>query len=554
MVLQKTVEVLVVGGGPVGLALALDLGMRGVSTLLVERRDGTVSVPKMGYLNPRTMEFCRRWGVAAEIKRHGWPAHLSRNVLWLTSLTGKKIAGFDYPSYDELGVLDYTPEGGRRCSQLYFDPILLNRLRQEPSVDIRLLTKLESLEDTGTAIRATLRNTQTGATEIVTAQYAAACDGSESTIRSSLGVPMHGAPQERHCTNVIFRTENLWRYLRHGAAVFNWLIGPEGRWASLFNVDGDKLWRLSLMKGDPDHPLTQEEVSALIRRAVNADIAFEIQSIMPWTTRSLLAEHFRIGRIFLAGDAAHIMPPTGGLGMNSGVGDAMDLSWKLTAALRGWGGENLLDSYVAERKPILAANIREAVENSAKLLALPKYKEIAEDSAAGEIARQNIREIIESGSYRAEYEQEATVLGYRYANSPIVVESARQNEPDASEYSQRPDSEYLQPCQLGGRAPHVWLRDGSSTLDHFWNEFTLVKTQASSDDPQALLSHAAQQNVPMKYLDFSEQKDVSEACQTTFLLVRPDGHIAWMDKTLPANTGDIARMIETARGGKLNFR
>jgi 2-polyprenyl-6-methoxyphenol hydroxylase-like FAD-dependent oxidoreductase len=531
----KKFEVLVIGGGPVGLALSLDLGMRGVSTLLVERRNGTITVPKMGYVNARTMEFCRRWDIAAAIKRHGWPAHLPRNVAWLTSLTGKKIAGFEYPSYDEMGVLEHTPEGGRRCSQLDFDPILLERLRQERNVEIRHLTRVEDVEDTGDTVRATLQDTETNATEIVEARFAVACDGSESGIRKSLGIAMSGGGPERHCTNVIFRSENLWRYLRHGPAVTTTLIGPEGKWATMFNVDGDRLWRLSIMKGDPANPLGSDEVGALIRRAVGADVPFEIQSIMPWETRSRLAEQFRRGRIFLAGDAAHIMPPNGGLGMNSGVGDAMDLSWKLAAVLRGWGGEGLLDSYEAERQTVLDSNIREAVENNKRQMGLPHAPEVLVDGPAGDAMRQRMREVLETGGYKAVYEQEATVLGYRYANSPLVAGTQADVAGPAAETRPAPRG-YVQSAVPGGRAPHVWLRDGSSTLDYFWDGFSIVKTRTSAaGNPQGLLARAQNARVPMQFLDFSAEPRVGETYGADFVLVRPDGHIVWMGNHLPHN-------------------
>lgn len=525
--------------------MALELGMRGVSVMLIERRDGGVTVPKMGYVNPRTMEFCRRWGISEAVKSHGWPTYLPRNIVWLTSLTGKKIAEIKYPSVDDMGVLSYSPERGQRCSQLFFDPILLRRLRREAGVQIRHSCEMMAFAQDEHSVTCQVKDLEQGTTFEVDSAWLVACDGSASGIREASGIGMTGSPKVRHCTNVIFRSPNLWRYMKHGVAAFNWLVGPEGQWGNVISIDGDTIWRLSLTVGRPDLPLSQEEVAAYITRATHPDVGFEISSMMPWTRQDRLADRFRHGRIFLAGDSAHLLPPTGGLGMNSGMGDAVDLSWKLSAVLKGWAPEKLLETYDIERRQVLERNTAEAVQNNNVLMALPVGPEIADASPAGDALRLRLRTLIEgTPEYRTEYEQEGTVLGFFYDRSPLLI---RQNS-DPPLLPNRHGSDFVQVARVGGRAPHVWLDDNSSTLDRFGAGFSLVQCARNPADGQAFAVRAEGRNVPIALVDFSDHPAVREAYRCVFALIRPDGHIAWMGDVLPETDQEIDFILDTVSG------
>ena len=273
-----------------------------------------------------------------------------------------------------------------------------------------------------------------------------------------------------------------------------WIFGPEGMWADIVSIDGRELWRLSIMRLPAGTELTPEQAAERLRAAVGRDFEFEIISILPWTRKRVVAERYSAGRVHLCGDAVHQMSPTGGYGMNTGIQEAVDLGWKLAATLQGWGGPRLLESYDRERRPAALRITNEGARNYLQFLKIPVGAEIAEDSPRGAALRQRITDTIYGERFDREYDMQGATLGYRYEGSPIVVPDGTPEPPDESMH-------YLPTARPGHRAPHAWLADGTSTLDLFGREFTLLRTGPSPAAADSLVAAAKQQGVPLVVRD-----------------------------------------------------
>jgi hypothetical protein len=297
-------------------------------------------------------------------------------------------------------------------------------------------------------------------------------------------------------------------------------------------VDGRELWRCSVYLGPDDAVPDPYDV---IREAVGVDLPVEVIQAQPWSGHRVVAERYRVGRVFLAGDAAHLRWPKGGFGANTGIGDAVDLGWKLAAVTSGWGGEALLDSYELERRPIAVRNGDWAAENWEADNQIPCGPLLEEESAAGEVARREAAELVEK-LRRKEYATVGVQLGYRYDGSPICLPDAASPPPDRSDI-------YVPSTCAGCRAPHAWLADGTSTLDHFGRGFTLVRTMPHLDSA-ALELAAATRGVPLNVLDI-DNPVVAELYEEPLVLVRPDGHVAWRGPNLAE---DVGRLIDLVRG------
>ena len=337
---QSQVEpVLIVGGGPVGSALAGDLGWRGIRCVLIEQSDGSIYQPRMDLVGIRTMEFCRRWGLVAAVEGSPYPRDYAQDNVYLTSLTGYELGRERFPGIGQAPPPKESPQRRERCPQNMFDPILRAFAASQQSVTLRYRTRLVSFTQNADLVTAVVENAETGAREEIAARYIVGCDGARSLVRETLGIRMSGNPALTYTTNVIFRCPHLLSLHDKGKAYRHIFIGPEGTWATIVAINGRDEWRFSIIGGAEPRDYTTEEIEAAIRRAVGCDFEFEILSVLPWVRRELVAERYRNGRVFIAGDAAHVMSPTGGFGMNTGIGDAVDLSWKLAAMIEGWGGD-----------------------------------------------------------------------------------------------------------------------------------------------------------------------------------------------------------------------
>ena len=270
----------------------------------------------------------------------------------------------------------------------------------------------------------------------------------------SLGIGLSGNPALTYTTNIIFRCKGLVDHHSERKAYRYIFVAPEGTWATIVAINGGDQWRMSIIGGRNPRELSTADIDAAIRRAANKPIEYEILSVLPWVRRELVADAYGRGRAFIAGDAAHMMSPTGAYGMNTGIGDAVDLSWKLTAVLQGWGGPALLNSYEAERRPIGLRNVAEASRNLNRMLSPGENGNLLEDSAGGAETRRRIGQAL-AEAMRHEWYTLGMHLGYRYEDSPICL-------PDGTPPTPDDPRNYIPTARPGSRAPHVWLSDGRS--------------------------------------------------------------------------------------------
>jgi 2-polyprenyl-6-methoxyphenol hydroxylase-like FAD-dependent oxidoreductase len=536
---SEPIPVLIAGGGPVGLALAIELGMAGIRCLVVEKRDGTISIPKMSGLSIRSMEFNRRWGIAETVQDSGWPKTHPQGLVYCTSMVGFELARHHVPAYVDQ-KLDYTPEPRVACAQIFYDPILLAEARSLPSVTIRHLTSLDGFTQDEDGVSATITDRQTGRSETIRARYLVGCDGADGTVVTALGFGYEGLGLVAHSVNVFFRSAELMKIHDKGWSRFFRFTDAGGTWGEIIGIDGKELWRLSVLNADPNF-----NADRYMRRLIGRnDVPYEILSVMDWERRERVAQHYRDRRVFICGDAAHQNSPTGGLGLHTGLADAVDLGWKLIATLQGWGGNALLDSYEAERKPIALLNVQACTDEFVLLADLPGGPEIAEDSPAGAALRRRWAEAYRASSgANGPTFTENLRLGYYYEGSPICV-------PDGTPPIPYETVAFVPSARPGTRAPHAWIMEERlgakrSTLDLFGNNrFVLLRLGPEVPEAGRVADAAATRGVPLAILDLSDPK-LLELYQRPLVLVRPDGHIAWRADAVPHDT---LGLIDRVRG------
>ncbi|MFT4288523.1 FAD-dependent monooxygenase [Nocardioides sp.] len=535
------VDVLIVGAGPVGLMLALDLGSRGVPCLLIDRivdqPAGIREHPRAAAIAARTMEFCRRWGLADAVRGAGFPEDFAPNETYCTTLDGYPLFVVHAPSALERDPIPFSPETRERCPQIWFDPILESGLEQYPSVVKRRGWSLESFEDLGSAVRAVVREVDSGREHRVRCRYLVGCDGPGSSVRKALDIGVTGRGVVSNAVNVILEMPNFLSSHDMGPAERYYFLDDGGTWAILSVIDGREKWRFTLNSATG---LGDDDCEAAMRRAFGPKVEFSTAAKVEWRRTEAVADAFRAGRVFLAGDAAHTMPPDLGMGMNTGVADSVNLGWKLEAALAGWGGERLLDSYEIERRPIavhVAGEARGAHEKRGT--AARGQAHVLEDSPRGEAARRAIGARL-AEMFPGGWDTSALEFGYQYDESPVTF-------PDGTP---RPAvtglADYTQTARPGARAPHAWLPDGRSTLDLFGHGFALLRIEAPDVEVRAFEEAADLRGVPLTVHDI-DSPEVRALYESPLVLVRPDGHVAWRGATCP-DARDSLDIIDRLRG------
>jgi 2-polyprenyl-6-methoxyphenol hydroxylase-like FAD-dependent oxidoreductase len=538
--MANQVSVLIVGAGPVGLALAGDLGWRGVSCTLIEKTDGAIFQPRMDMVGVRTMEFCRRWGIADWVENSPYPRDYPQDNVYLESLRGVQF-GREYmpPKKDEPYPVQ-SPQKRERCPQDMFDPILQRFVAQYPHVQTLYRTELVTLNEGTDGVAVTVRDLEKNEERLITADYVVGTDGGASYVRQLLGFTMTGKPVLTYTTNVIFRCEDLPSLHDKGRAYRFIFIGPEGTWLTVVAIDGADRWRMSIVGTNEKRTYSENEIRQYILRAMGGPFDFEIESILPWVRRELVADSYGTDRIFIAGDAAHLMSPTGGFGMNTGIADSIDLGWKLEAVLKGWGGKGLLQSYEIERLPVAQRAVAEASGNLERMLATKDKApppEAYEPGPKGDAARNEFGDWY-TETMRREWFSIGIHLGFNYYHSPIVW-------PDGSAEPADTVSTYEQTGRPGHRAPHFWLKDGQSILDLFGRGFVLLRLSEAAIDVSAMQIAADDRNVPFQVVTLDDA-NIRVAYGADLVLVRPDGHVSWRSNALPEDAGAILDVVRGA--------
>lgn len=523
-------DVLIVGGGPVGLAMAVELRYQGIDCILIDQTDGVVSDPKVSTVGPRSMEFCRRWGIAQQIRNAGWPSDHTLDIAWVTSVGGHEIYRAHFPSYAERVLPEYTPEPEQVCPQNWFAPIFLNFLGVYPDGVIRLMSRLDSFEQKDSGIIAHVTNLETQSTEAIHARYMVACDGARSTVRKACGVDAPTFHPTQAFQSVVFKAPELATVMGKNHAMVYYLVNPMIQ-EPLRAVDGDSLYRLILK---PREDGSVRDASEAIRAAISIDTPFEIVSNVPWRLTHRVADRYRVGNIFFVGDSAHTLSPSGGFGMNTGMGDVPDLGWKLAATLKGWAGPNLLDTYEIERRPIAVRNLEAANANLQRTQKRAIPPVIMSDSKEGEQIRKEMAFGMERSNVKREFDAPGIHFGFRY-ESPAIISDGTPPSDDPFEWQQ---SSYP-----GNRAPHAWLESGKSTLDLFGRSFVLMCFD-STQGVETLTKICQEKGVPLM-IQHINKPEIAKLYERAYVLVRPDGHVAWRGDTLPV---DSEALINRVRG------
>jgi 2-polyprenyl-6-methoxyphenol hydroxylase-like FAD-dependent oxidoreductase len=530
--------VLITGGGPVGLALAADLGWRGIDCVLVEQTDGRINTPKMNEVNVRTMEFCRRWGIADRVMNCPFPEDHPMDVVFVTSLGGYELARMERPARKHQTPGPLSPMNQQTCSQKWFDPILREFAASHSNVTLRHRCRVETFKAHKGGVTAELLHLDTGERETVKARFLAACDGANSAIRRALGIKLIGSEVLSHPVHMFFRAPDLFRKLGLRPGTFYLTIDRDGLWANVRIIDPTQgLWRLMVLDSPADLDPNRIDCDAYLRRALGRDIDVEWAGVSVWTRRGVVAERYSQGPVHLLGDAVHQLSPTGALGMNTGIADAVDLSWKLGAVIEGWGGDSLLASYDTERRPIGERNVCAATGYFEGHREFEQGIEAIEDATAeGDEIRKSVGQKLSRDIGRM-FRTIGVQLGYRYDSSPICVPDGTPPPPDEAET-------YVPTARPGSRAPHVWLEHRRSTLDLFGTGFVLLRLGPEAPDPSAVARAATERKMPLQIVTLHEP-EVLQRYRRRFVLVRPDGHVAWRDDEIPA---DLGALIDRVRG------
>lgn len=536
MTLPPETPVLIVGGGPVGLALALDLNHMGVSCTVIEQDEGTgiELLAKAGTLNERTMEFCRRWGLVNAVAGC-FPDDHPRDNVFCTTLDGELIGRTPVPSTLERGVPDGGPEMLRKCAQYLFDPILARAVQDAPLATLHYGQRFEGLIQDGEGVDCSVRDLASGALITVRARYVVACDGTGSAVRKSVGMRFEGLHLD-YSLSAMVRIPGLERHHRFGKVERFMFMGAGGTWANMTTVDGESLWRFTVVGSEEALNPERYNMDATLRRAFgHLDVPFEILRVVPWRRSQFLVDTYRVGRVLLAGDAAHTTSPTGGHGLNTGIGDITDLSWMLQALTQGWGGERLLDAYTTERRAVAKRNFSSSTANY-KVWVGKGMANVDKTGPEGMAARRNIGAYLNTALYQ-EWFSQGIALGYSYDDSPLV----------ASDGTPRPHddpSRYVPTARPGHRAPHAWLTDGRSTLDLFGRGFVLLAFETERTAARLLLDVAQRVGMPLR-VECVSQPEIAALYERRWVLVRPDGMVAWRGDELPV---DAEALINQVRG------
>lgn len=530
------VPVLIAGGGPVGLTLGLELARRGVPCMLVERATETTKFPKMDITNARSMELFRRLGVSEALRRVAVPEANCFDVAWVTTLIGHELHRFRYPSAAQWRqrIRDQNDgsqpaEPAMRASQVVIEPELKRRLLATPGVTARFGVALESFSQDAEGVTAVLRDEASGTLEQVRARYLVGCDGGASRVRSVLDIRLEGTPRIGHRFMVHFRSRAL-EVLQHRGVTWH----SQSLHGTIIAQDDHDTW--TLQTGIPGFlEMTDPQVDPhfLMRRLAGRDFDYEILFTSAWTPHLLLAESYGRGRAFLAGDAAHQYNPTGGYGMNTGIGDAMDIAWKLAMVHRGCASPDLLASYDAERRPVGARNLQGSkrhTEVRQKVGALYKAGEerLFDPTSRGDAARAEVgAAIAQLGN--AENESWGIEWGYCYRDSSVIWHDDGLWQDDPLHYTPT--------TTPGTRLPSVYLHDGRLLFDALGDWFTLL---AFGDAQTTAFEEAARKRqVPLTVLRIDDAR-LAAIYERALVLVRPDQHVAWRGESIDsAQAADI---------------
>ena len=541
-------DVLVIGAGPVGLTAAMDLASRGCNVTVAEQRHrGEPPSVKSNHVSARSMEIFRRLGVAQALRDAGLPADYPNDVSYRTTATGLELSRIRIPCRadrytDKSGPDGWWPtaEPPHRINQLYLEPVLFGHAEAMAGLRILNRTEVEGFTQDDDGVTAILRDVDTRRRSEVRSRYLIGCDGGKSETRRSIGARLAGDPVVQRVQSTFIRAPDLLGRMQAKPAWATFSTNPR-RSGNMYAIDGRERWLIHnyLRSDEADFEAVDRDACIRMILGVGADFSYEIISKEDWIGRRLVADRFRDRRAFICGDAAHLWVPMAGYGMNAGIADAVNLTWKLAAVLKGWAAPELLDSYEAERQPITEQVSHFAMNHA---IALGKQRAAVPDNIEAPGAE---GDAVRAKFGRALYELNVNQyccgglnFGYFYDASPVVAYDGE----TAPAYTL---AEFSPSTVPGCRTPHVWLNDGRSLYDALGDGYTLLRFDPEID-VEPLLSAAATRGVPLVLLDvISDDKDLRAFYPQGLVLSRPDQHVAWRGDAAPS---DPTALIDRIRG------
>lgn len=530
---HSNIDVLIVGAGPVGLATAIELGQRGIRCLVVERNDRVGYSPRAKTTNVRTREHLRRWGIAEALRKASpIPPDYPPDVVFATRMSGPILARFENAFNGRRERNNLYSEEAQWVPQYILEEVLRAHAASLPGVRIEFQTELVSFVQSEQGVAAQVRNLVSGEIRDIESAYLVGADGARSAVRQSIGAKMVGSGNGLRNYTIIFKSPGLNARHTHGRAIMYWMVNEDVP-SLLGPMDDHGLWFFMATKLDVD-PATIDAADLIRRGTGLPDLPVEIVGTDAWIAHQLVADRYSSGRIFLVGDSCHLHPPFGGFGMNMGIGDAVDLGWKLAATLQGWAGPHLLESYQEERQPVHERTIAESIVNYGVVGNQLLRPGLEDAGPIGDATRREIGDIIQATKIR-EFKTLGIVLGTNYDHSPIVI-------PDGSPAPAEHFMLYVPSAHPGCLAPHLWLEDGSSLYDHFGQGFTLLVADGDAAQADDLVAEAASRHLPLKVLAPGDAR-LRSRYEARFALIRPDQHVAWRGDDIPADTRDLLGRI-----------
>jgi 2-polyprenyl-6-methoxyphenol hydroxylase-like FAD-dependent oxidoreductase len=523
--------VVIAGGGPVGLAVAIELAHHGVDSLVLERRQEVSWLrPRAKTVSARTMEHFRRWGLAATLRQRApLPVGWSDEAVFCTGLFGREVTRFQGCFGLDLAGSSLVAEAGQQAAQPLVEQVLRDAVAA--SAHARLITGVSVVAAGESADRAWVETVdEAGGRDRLDAQYVIGCEGARSMVRHAIGAHYEGSDDSRPNFNMVFRAPGLAARIAHGPAIHYWVLDPEQP-SLVGRLDLDDTWwciaqGVDAVIGDAD-PL------GIVRRLVGPEQPVEILATDAWRARMLLSDRYARSRLLLAGDAAHQNPPWGGHGFNTGIGDAVNLGWKLAAVLNGWAPMTLLDSYEAERRPVAARTIAEASHNMSTLAPELSDRRLQGDEADFVAARPGVADAVQR-SKDNEFHSLGLTLGYHYAASSIVA-----GEPAGKAEAPARGSSYVPSAAAGHRLPHRWLRPGRSLYDEMGRGLTLLG-DLSRPTATKIAQAASDYCIPLRSVDLPA--GAMQHFGAPLILVRPDQHVAWRGDEI-SEPGRLLRLV-----------
>jgi len=536
-------DVLVVGGGPVGSTLALDLASRGIGVLVAEQNPpGQIPGVKCNHVAARTMEIFRRLGIAERVRDAGLPADHANDISFRVSAVGEEFGRIHIPCRrdrytDKSGPDGHwpTPEPPHRINQIYLDPLLADAARAHPRVTYLNQLRVLGFEQDSDGVRAEAEETRSGERLLIAARYMVGCDGPSSETRRAIGARLTGDAVIGRTQSSYIRAPGLRARMQAVPAWSTQVMNPR-RSANMFAVDGRETWLIHNYLRPDETAFDMVDAEGCIRAILGVDESFDYEVITRenWIGRRMLADRFRDRLVFICGDAAHLWVPFAGYGMNAGIADAMNLSWMLAGVLKGWAAPEILAAHEAERWPI-TEQVSHYAMGTAMALARARAEVPANLADAGEegarVRAELGRRLVEMNT--PQFCCGGLNFGSFYEGSPIIAYDG-EKAPGYTMYDFTPST------VPGCRTPHVWLSDGRSLYDAMGADFTLLRFDRSVG-VSGLVEAAALRGVPLAVLDVEAEMPYREK----LVLSRPDQHVAWRGDAVP---DDPLGLVDRVRG------